>query len=54
MNGYLISLIVLSSLGTGMTLVSHGKPKIGNHDIFISITATAIHWFLLYKAGLFN
>ena len=48
-----IILITLWSIGLLMTAYMHGKPKETNHNIFASLTATAINIALLMWAGLF-
>lgn len=49
-----IILIVLWSLGLLFSASKHGKPKEGDHNIFVSIIALAITISLLMWAGLFN
>jgi hypothetical protein len=49
-----IILIVLWSLGLLFAAYSHGKPKQGEHNIFVNIIALAIIISLLMWAGLFK
>jgi hypothetical protein len=49
-----IILIVIWSIGLLGTAYKHGQPKRGEHNIFVSIVALAIHIALLMWAGLFN
>jgi len=46
--------LALLTVGLGMTLQQHGKPKTGNESIWISLTASSIALFLLYMGGFFK
>ena len=46
-----LALIVFS---LGITLEQHGKPKTGNENIWVSLTACALTLWLLYMGGFFK
>ena len=50
MNIYFMIYCGLATMGLGMTLVEHGKPKEGNHNFFISLVSAVIYILLIYKA----
>lgn len=41
-------------LGLGISIEKHGKPKEGKENVWVTIIALLIQYFLLYKAGLFD
>lgn len=49
-------IILLSLIGLNLILSSylHGKPKEGNHSVFITIFGVLIHLTLLYCGGFFD
>lgn len=47
-------IMVLTTVGVGISLVQHGKEKDGTHNIWIDLASTAIWIALLYYAGAFN
>lgn len=49
-------IILLSIVGLNLMITSymHGKPKEGNHSIFVAIFGTLIHLTLLYFGGFFD
>ena len=50
----LVTFIILHVLAVGIVLAKHGEPKGGNYNIFITLAAEALEFWLLYKAGLFD
>ena len=50
----LIILAIIDCLTIGIHLAKHGEPKDGNYNVFIKLLDSAIIWWLLYKAGLFD
>ncbi len=54
MNIYAIIYLSLVLVGIGSEIEKHGKPKTGNHNIFISLFAQSIILFLLWKGGFFE
>ena len=50
---YLIIWIVLQFLSVGIVMAKHGEPR-DNYNFWITIIASLIDWWLLYKAGLFD
>ena len=53
MNAWEITLIVMNALGLGMALAKHGEPM-GEWNFFHRVLATALCFFIYYKAGLFQ
>lgn len=51
---YVIIFIALGFIGLGISIEKHGKPKEGKENVWVTILALAIQYFLLYKAGLFD
>lgn len=49
-------IILLSLIGLNLLIssYSHGKPKEGNHSVFVSIVGVTIHLTLLYFGGFFE
>jgi hypothetical protein len=49
-------IILLSIVGLNLLISSylHGKPKEGNHSVFVSIIGTILHLILLYFGGFFD
>jgi hypothetical protein len=49
-------IILLSLIGLNLMLSSylHGKPKEGNHSVFVSMVGATIHLTLLYFGGFFD
>jgi hypothetical protein len=49
-------IILLSLIGLNLMLSSylHGKPKEGNHSVFITLFGVLIHLTLLYCGGFFD
>lgn len=49
-------IILLSLVGLNLMITSymHGKPKEGNHSVFITIVGTLLHLTILYFGGFFN
>jgi hypothetical protein len=49
-------IILLSLVGLNLMISSymHGKPKEGNHSVFITIVGTLLHLTLLYFGGFFD
>jgi len=49
-------IILLSIVGLNLLISSylHGKPKEGNHSVFVSIIGTILHLTLLYFGGFFD
>jgi hypothetical protein len=49
-------IILLSIVGLNLLISSylHGKPKEGNHSVFVSIIGTILHLTLLYFGGFFE
>ena len=49
-------IILLSLIGLNLLISSylHGKPKEGNHSVFVSIIGAVIHLSLLYFGGFFD
>ena len=49
-------IILLSLVGLNLMMSSymHGKPKNGNHSVFITIVGTLLHLTLLYFGGFFD
>lgn len=49
-------IIVLSLMFISLMLSSyqHGKPKVGNHNVLISILNVVLHLCLLYAGGFFD
>lgn len=45
---------VISLLGIGIVWEKHGKPQERPHNIFTTLTATAIAWALLIFGGFFR
>lgn len=40
--------LALSLMGLGITMAKHGQPQTGKHSFWISLTAAALMWSLLY------
>lgn len=51
---YTIIFILMGFLGLGISIEKHGKPKKGKENVWVTIIALLIQYFLLYKAGLFD
>ena len=49
-------IILLSLIGLNLLISSylHGKPKEGNHSVFVSIVGVTIHLTLFYFGGFFE
>jgi len=49
-------IILLSIIGLNLMISSylHGKPKEGNHSVFITMIGVTIHLTLLYFGGFFD
>jgi len=49
-------IILLSLIGLNLLISSylHGKPKEGNHSVFVSIVGVTIYLTLLYFGGFFD
>jgi hypothetical protein len=45
--------LALSFLGVGVVLAKHGEPS-KPHNIWTTLTATGIVYFLLYQGGFFK
>jgi hypothetical protein len=46
--------IIITALGTGISLAQHGKPKKGNESAWATIIAQALSFALLYWGGFFS
>ena len=49
----LITLILLNVFGLGIALGKHGTPR-PNYNFWVTLISSAITWWLLYEAGLFD
>ena len=49
-----IVLIVLMAISAGINIEQHGKPKTGNHSIWIWLVSVALEIGLLYWGGFFG
>lgn len=50
MNGYLIALIVLGSMGLGIHAVKHGEDREDKYNFWISLLSLLIQFWLIYMA----
>lgn len=51
---YTIIFILMGFLGLGISIEEHGKPNERKENVWVTIIALLIQYFLLYKAGLFD
>lgn len=51
---YVIILLAISFIGLGIEMERDGSKKEGKHSFWLSLSAAAIKWWLLYEAGIFN
>ena len=50
MNIYFIIICVIYLLRIGVALGEHGKPKVGNHDFWVTLIASFIGIILIWLA----
>lgn len=46
--------LALTLIGLGRSMEQHGKPKTGEHNMWISVIAIAIVLWILYEGGFFD
>lgn len=46
-----VVMLALYFIQIGFSLSKHGEPKTGKHNFFVSVIATAIGAWILYKGG---
>ena len=51
---FVITLLVIHTLGIGVDLGKHGKPKTGEYNAWLSLIAVAIFYTMAYFGGLFR
>ncbi len=49
-----IVLLVLLFLNIGVVLGQHGKPRTGNHNVFVALISASITSSVLYWGGFFD
>lgn len=46
--------LAITILGIGVALGEHGKPKKGEHNFWVTLVASLIICWVLYRGGFFN